>query len=130
MLVPLGMSVSGRARKREHNRPRARLPHSGDASYESVMFSRPRILPASFIAPCLPTNAPTPSGAEWLTKSSLMASDRSMIMPELSHPDTPNLGGNIMELTTALQAIGIIITGVLIYAGITYVAAAVRRPPQ
>jgi len=35
-----------------------------------------------------------------------------------------------MELTTALQAIGIIITGVLIYAGITYVAAAVRRPPQ
>jgi ATP-dependent DNA ligase len=27
---------------------------------------RPRALPSGFIAPCLPTNAPTPSGAEWL----------------------------------------------------------------
>jgi len=26
----------------------------------------PRALPAGFIAPCLPSNAPTPSGAEWL----------------------------------------------------------------
>ena len=26
----------------------------------------PRALPAGFIAPCLPTKAPTPSGAEWL----------------------------------------------------------------
>jgi hypothetical protein len=34
-----------------------------------------------------------------------------------------------MELTTALQAIAIIITVVLILAGIWYVAAAVR-PPQ
>jgi hypothetical protein len=25
-----------------------------------------RALPAGFIAPCLPTNAPTPSGGEWL----------------------------------------------------------------
>jgi len=30
------------------------------------MLPRPRALPAGFIAPCLPTNAPTPSGAEWL----------------------------------------------------------------
>jgi ATP-dependent DNA ligase len=30
------------------------------------MSSHPRTLPAGFIAPCLPTKAPTPSGAEWL----------------------------------------------------------------
>ena len=30
------------------------------------MLSPPRTLPAGFIAPCLPTKAPTPSGAEWL----------------------------------------------------------------
>jgi bifunctional non-homologous end joining protein LigD len=30
------------------------------------MPSPPRALPAGFIAPCLPTNAPTPSGAEWV----------------------------------------------------------------
>ena len=26
----------------------------------------PRTLPSGFIAPCLPTNAPTPSGREWV----------------------------------------------------------------
>src|SRR5262249_2868625 len=26
----------------------------------------PRTLPAGFIEPCLPTNAPTPSGGQWL----------------------------------------------------------------
>jgi ATP-dependent DNA ligase len=30
------------------------------------MLPRPRALPAGFIPPCLPTKAPTPSGAEWL----------------------------------------------------------------
>jgi bifunctional non-homologous end joining protein LigD len=30
------------------------------------MLPRPHALPAGFIAPCLPTNAPTPSGAEWV----------------------------------------------------------------
>jgi ATP-dependent DNA ligase len=30
------------------------------------MSLRPRALPAGFIAPCLPTKAPTPSGVEWL----------------------------------------------------------------
>jgi bifunctional non-homologous end joining protein LigD len=30
------------------------------------MALRPRALPAGFIAPCLPSKAPTPSGAEWL----------------------------------------------------------------
>jgi bifunctional non-homologous end joining protein LigD len=30
------------------------------------MSLRPRALPAGFIAPCLPSKAPTPSGAEWL----------------------------------------------------------------
>jgi ATP-dependent DNA ligase len=30
------------------------------------MSLRPRALPAGFIAPCLPSNAPTPSGAEWV----------------------------------------------------------------
>jgi hypothetical protein len=35
-----------------------------------------------------------------------------------------------MELTTALQAFAIIITVVLILAGIWYVVAAVKRPPQ
>ena len=30
------------------------------------MLPRPRALPAGFVAPCLPTKAPTPSGAEWL----------------------------------------------------------------
>jgi bifunctional non-homologous end joining protein LigD len=29
-----------------------------------MLFSR--AVPAGFIAPCLPTNAPTPSGAEWV----------------------------------------------------------------
>jgi hypothetical protein len=31
-----------------------------------MAMPHPRALPAGFIAPCLPTNAPTPSGAEWL----------------------------------------------------------------
>jgi hypothetical protein len=35
-----------------------------------------------------------------------------------------------MELTTALQAIAIVIVVVLIAAGIWYVRAAVRPPPQ
>jgi hypothetical protein len=35
-----------------------------------------------------------------------------------------------MELTTLLQAIALVITGVLILAGIWYVAAAVRPPPR
>jgi bifunctional non-homologous end joining protein LigD len=26
----------------------------------------PNSLPAGFVAPCLPTKAPTPSGAEWM----------------------------------------------------------------
>jgi bifunctional non-homologous end joining protein LigD len=30
------------------------------------MPPNPRTLPAGFIAPCLPTNAPTPSGGQWL----------------------------------------------------------------
>jgi hypothetical protein len=30
------------------------------------MFSRPRALPAGFIAPCLPTNAPQPPSGELL----------------------------------------------------------------
>jgi hypothetical protein len=30
------------------------------------MPPRPHVLPSGFIAPCLPTNAPTPSGAEWV----------------------------------------------------------------
>jgi bifunctional non-homologous end joining protein LigD len=30
------------------------------------MLPRPCALPAGFIAPCLPTNAPTPSGPEWM----------------------------------------------------------------
>jgi bifunctional non-homologous end joining protein LigD len=30
------------------------------------MLSSSRALPSGFIAPCLPTKAPTPSGAEWL----------------------------------------------------------------
>jgi ATP-dependent DNA ligase len=30
------------------------------------MSLHPRTLPAGFVAPCLPTKAPTPSGAEWL----------------------------------------------------------------
>ena len=34
--------------------------------YQASMSSHPRTLPAGFIAPCLPTKAPTPSGAEWL----------------------------------------------------------------
>jgi hypothetical protein len=33
-----------------------------------------------------------------------------------------------MELTTVLEAIAIVITGVLIAAGIAYVAAVMRRP--
>jgi hypothetical protein len=33
-----------------------------------------------------------------------------------------------MELTTALQAIAIVITGLMIAAGIAYVAAVLRRP--
>ena len=37
------------------------------------------------------------------------------------------MGGNIMELTTVLQAIAIVITGVLIASAIAYVAAARRR---
>ena len=30
------------------------------------MPPRPHALPTGFIAPCLPTNAPTPSGREWV----------------------------------------------------------------
>ena len=45
----------------------------------------------------------------------------------LCHPDAPtSLGGNIMEATTKLQAIAIVIGIVLIAAGIWYVAAVVR----
>jgi ATP-dependent DNA ligase len=36
------------------------------AFYAPAISLRPRPLPAGFIAPCLPTKAPTPSGAEWL----------------------------------------------------------------
>ena len=43
---------------------------------------------------------------------------------------TPSLGGNIMELTTLLQAIALVITALVIVAGIWYVAAAVRPPPR
>ena len=35
------------------------------------MSLRPRALPAGFIAPCLPTNAPTPSGREWVHEINL-----------------------------------------------------------
>ena len=40
---------------------------AGRFPYTPFMLSRPRALPAGFIAPCLPTKAPhPPSGEEWL----------------------------------------------------------------
>jgi bifunctional non-homologous end joining protein LigD len=35
------------------------------------MLPRPHAVPAGFIAPCLPTNAPTPSGREWVHEINL-----------------------------------------------------------
>jgi hypothetical protein len=44
-------------------------------SYEPAMLSRPRALPAGFIAPRFPTSAPQPpSGALWLHESITIAS--------------------------------------------------------
>ena len=53
---------------------------------------------------------------------------RGRILPQVREDPPPSLGGNIMELTAVLQAIAIVITGVLIAAGIAYVAAVMRRP--
>ena len=52
---------------------------------------------------------------------------RGRILPQVREDPPPSLGGNIMELTTVLQAIAIVITGVLIASAIAYVAAARRR---
>jgi ATP-dependent DNA ligase len=43
------------------------IVHQPPISYTRPMLTRPRALPAGFIAPCLPINAPQPpSGAQWL----------------------------------------------------------------
>ena len=39
---------------------------SGTHRNVTGMPPRPHALPTGFIAPCLPTNAPTPSGREWV----------------------------------------------------------------